>query len=60
MHGQGICATFITADSFIADLLDFDDETMLFFNEADMLSTIGINKHRVSLDTKLIITTDIN
>ena len=26
---------FVTADSFIADLLDFDDETMLFLNEAD-------------------------
>ena len=50
MHEQEICA--ITADSFIADLLDFDDETMLFFDEADMLSTIGINKQRVSLDTK--------
>ena len=48
----GNLCDFVTADSFIADLLDFDDETMLFFNEADMLSTIGINKHRVSLDTK--------
>ena len=48
----GNLCDFVTADSFIADLLDFDDEIMLFFNEADMLSTIGINKHRVSLDTK--------
>ena len=27
----GNLCDFVTADSFIADLLDFDDETMLFF-----------------------------
>ena len=39
---------FITADSFIADLFEFDQETLQFYNQAEQLHTLDINKNRVS------------
>ena len=41
---------FITADSFIADLFDFDEETLRFYNQAEQLHTLNINKNRISRD----------
>lgn len=43
---------FITADSFIADMMDFDQETLNFFNQAELLKTLNINEKRVSCDKK--------
>lgn len=28
---------FITADSFIADLMDFDQDTLMYYNQAEQL-----------------------
>ena len=41
---------FITADSFIAYLFEFDQETLQFYNQAEQLHTLNINKNRVSKD----------
>lgn len=43
---------FITADSFIADLMDFDEDTLSFYNQAEQLESLNINKYRVSCDEK--------
>ena len=42
---------FITADNCIADLFEFDQETVQFYNQAEQLHTLNINKNRVSRDT---------
>ena len=41
---------FIMADSFIADLFEFDQDTLRFYNQAEQLHTLNINKNRVSKD----------
>ena len=41
---------FITADSFIADLFEFDQETLQFYNQAEQLHTLYINKNRLFRD----------
>ena len=43
---------FITADNFIADLMDFDQDTLSFYNQAEQLNSLNINKNRVSCDKK--------
>ena len=43
---------FITADSFIADLMDFDEDTFLYYNQAEQLKTLNINQQRTSCDKK--------
>lgn len=43
---------FITTDSFIADLMDFDEDTLSFYNQAEQLNSLNINKNRVSCDKK--------
>ena len=47
---------FIIADNFIADLMDFDDDTLSFYNQAEQLDTLNVNKQRVSCDKKQTIT----
>ena len=39
---------FIISDNFIADLMDFDDDTLSFYNQAEQLNTLNVNKQRVS------------
>lgn len=41
---------FITADTFIADPFESDQETLQFYNQAEQLHTLNINKNRVSRD----------
>ena len=41
---------FITADNTIADVMQFDQETLDFFNKSEMLDKLHINKVRVSQD----------
>ena len=43
---------FITADSFIADLMDFDQDTLMYYNQAEQLKTLHIKQHRISCDKK--------
>ena len=41
---------FVTADTFLAGIMDLDDDTLSFYNQATLLPTLVINKHRVSED----------
>ena len=41
---------FITADSTIADLMNFDQETLSFFNQVEELVKLNVNKERISQD----------
>ena len=41
---------FITADRTISDILQFDQETLEFFNSSEMLDKLNINKQRASQD----------
>ena len=41
---------FITADKTIADIMQFDPETLEFFNKSEELCKLDINKFRVSSD----------
>ena len=43
---------YIVADPLIADFMDFDQSTLNFFNQANSLCSININKERVSQDSK--------
>ena len=43
---------YITADSFIADLMDFDQDTLMYYNQAEQLKTLNVNQHRISCDKK--------
>ena len=42
---------FITADKTIADFMQFDQETLQFFNKSEELSKLDINTRRVTMDT---------
>ncbi|MEW8548196.1 MAG: reverse transcriptase family protein, partial [Candidatus Thiodiazotropha sp.] len=48
----GVLCDYILADPLIADLMDFDEDTSSFYNQAELLSTLNINKHRASQDVK--------
>ena len=41
---------FITADSTIADIMQFDQDTLDFFNKSEMLEKLHISKLRISQD----------
>ena len=41
---------FITADSTIADLMNFDQETLSFFNQVEELVKLNVNRERISQD----------
>ena len=41
---------FITADRTISDIMQFDQETLEFFNISEMLDKLNINKQRASQD----------
>ena len=41
---------FITADSTIADSMNFDQETLSFFNQAEELVKLNVNRERISQD----------
>lgn len=46
---------FTTADSIIADLFEFDKETLLYYNQAEQ-NTLNINRNRhtqIATDTSL-------
>lgn len=43
---------FITADDTIADLMNFDDDTLRFYNQSEELEHLNVNKRRVSCDKK--------
>ena len=42
---------FVTADTFLADHFDFDNETLNFYNQAELLQTCNISVNRASCDT---------
>ena len=42
---------FITADQTIVDFMNFDQETLSFFDKSEELDKININKYRVSQDS---------
>ena len=41
---------YTSVDEFLARHFDFDDETMLFYNQKSTLETMGIQLHRTSVD----------
>ena len=41
---------YTSVDEFLARHFDFDDETMLFYNQKSTLETMGIQLHRTSMD----------
>ena len=43
---------FITADETIADVMNFDQETLSFYNQSELLEKMNINKYRNSCDNK--------
>ena len=47
-----VLCDYIVADPLIADFMDFDQSTLNFFNQANILCSININKERISQDSK--------
>ena len=43
---------YVLADPLIADVLDFDQGTRIYFNQAESFSSLKIRKKRVSEDSK--------
>ena len=41
---------YTSVDEIVARHFDFDDETMLFYNEKSSLGTVGIQLHRNPMD----------
>ena len=55
----GVLCDSVLANPLIADLIDFDEDTSNFYNQAELLPTLNINPNSVSQDMKQI-TTGIN
>ena len=48
----GVLCDYVLADPLIADLMDFDEDTSNFYNQAELLPTLNINQNRVSQNMK--------